>query len=304
MKCELSRIVLEDLGAVRIVGADAVRFLQGQLSNDMLRLGEERSVLAGYHNAQGRTFALMRLVHLGEAELLAVLPRELATPLCQRLAKYVLRAKVTLTDVSADWRISGLAARADLELGEPEATPPDLPAARTGAQRRNAERLYVTVSERPVRWLEIAAHRGEDAGVNGAAREQWRALDIRAALPQVYLATAEQFVAQMLNLDALDAIAFDKGCYSGQDVIARAHYRGRVKRRAQPFRSLAPAELAPGQSGVLGDGRPFTVVDAARLPDGRCEFLAVAPLSPAEETNGATPRLAAEPLERPYPLSD
>ncbi len=304
MKCELSRTALADLGAVRIAGADAVRFLQGQLSNDMLRLGAERSVLAGYHNPQGRALALLRLVQLGEGELLALLPRELAAPLCQRLAKYVLRAKVTLADVSPAWRISGLAAQADLTQGEPADAPADLPAAQRGAQRRSGERLYVTVSERPVRWLEITPRDREAPEVNGAAREQWRALDIRAGLPQVYLATSEQFVAQMLNLDALDAIAFDKGCYSGQEVIARAHYRGRVKRRAQPFRSLAPAQLAPADSGVLADGRAFTVVDAANLPDGRCEFLAVAPLSAAEGTEGASPTLAAEPLEPPYPLPD
>jgi folate-binding protein YgfZ len=102
-------------------------------------------------------------------------------------------------------------------------------------------------------------------------------LDIADGEAQVYAATSEEFVAQMLNLDALDAIAFDKGCYTGQEVIARAHYRGRVKRRLQRFRSRGPVRLAAGESGTLADGRAFKVVDAVQLGDGRCEFLAVAP---------------------------
>ncbi len=120
-----------------------------------------------------------------------------------------------------------------------------------------------------------------------ARREVWRQLDISAGLPQVYGATSEEFVAQMLNLDLVGAIAFDKGCYTGQEVIARAHYRGRVKRRLQRFRTRGPLELAPGDSGELADGRAFKVVEAVRLEDGRCEFLAVAPLPTPE------PELAA-----------
>jgi hypothetical protein len=85
----------------------------------------------------------------------------------------------------------------------------------------------------------------------------------------------------MLNLDALDAIAFDKGCYTGQEVIARAHYRGRVKRRMQRFVSREPCKLSPGDSGQLADGRNFKVVAAAQLDDGRCDFLAVAPMTTA-----------------------
>ena len=116
----------------------------------------------------------------------------------------------------------------------------------------------------------------------------------------------------MLNLDALGAIDFDKGCYTGQEVIARAHYRGRVKRRMQRFVSTAPALLQPADAGVLGDGRPFKVVDAVALDDGRCEFLAVTPLAEdvteratvsAAGAAGATP-LGAQALSLPYRLPE
>ena len=106
-------------------------------------------------------------------------------------------------------------------------------------------------------------------------RAQWRALDIAAGAPQVYSATAGQFVAQMLNLDCIDAVSFTKGCYTGQEVIARAHYRGRVKRRMQRFETLLPAPLAAGDAGQLEDGRGFRVVESAaagrrpqRVPGG------------------------------------
>ena len=103
----------------------------------------------------------------------------------------------------------------------------------------------------------IAGRRGEAAPLfecKVGARDAWRLLDIADGVPQVYAATSEEFVAQMLNLDALGGISFEKGCYTGQEVIARAHYRGRVKRRMQRFLSRGPAKLAVGESGVLRTG--------------------------------------------------
>ncbi len=280
----LQRIELDDLGALRVTGADAVRFLQGQLSNDLGRLGAQRSALAGLHNPQGRTIALLRMVQLAPGDLLALLPRELAAPVASRLAKYVLRAKVKLADESQSWRITGLiaaSARASL-AGYPTIA---------GEQRRLGNIAVICVGDQPARWLLVApaadaqtndspAAAGADESSQSvpAPREVWRQLDINAGMPQVYGSTSEQFVAQMLNLDVIGAIAFDKGCYTGQEVIARAHYRGRVKRRLQRFRSRHRLDLKPGDSGELADGRAFTVVEAVRLEDGRCEFLAVAPV--------------------------
>jgi folate-binding protein YgfZ len=297
----LQKVELDDLGALRIAGADAVRFLQGQLSNDLGRVSAERSVLAGLHNPQGRTIALLRIVQLAPGDLLALLPRELAACVASRLSRYVLRAKVKVTDESSRWHITGLIA--------PSASAPmaAYPGA-AGAQRRLHNAVAVCVGEQPPRWLVIVpapeAGAVDSAAVDDglpqgvcARREVWRQLDIIAGLPQVYGATSEEFVAQMLNLDSVGAIAFDKGCYTGQEVIARAHYRGRVKRRLQRFRSRHPLELKPGDAGQLPDGSAFKVVEAVCLEDGRCEFLAVAPLPTAESELSA----AAQPdamLER------
>jgi folate-binding protein YgfZ len=162
------------------------------------------------------------------------------------------------------------------------------------AQSLSGGTVIVRVGAVPARWL-VLSPAGEPAplaGCDAAVRDVWRLLDIADGEAQVYAATSEEFVAQMLNLDALDAIAFDKGCYTGQEVIARAHYRGRVKRRLQRFVSRGAATLAVGESGTLADGRGFKVVEFVKLADGRGEFLAVAPLvggtTGAAEAAGAT----------------
>lgn len=291
----LQTVGLDDLGVVRFAGADAARFLQGQLSNDIGRVSAERSVLAGFHNPQGRAIALLRIVQIQPNDFLTLLPRELAPTVADRLAKYVLRAKVKVSDDSPGWRITGLIAcergGAEPRLRQTPTASLDAYPAVTGEQRRVDESVVICVGDQPARWLLIAPlpAAGTPAASDGvvphsvpARREVWRQLDIIAGLPQVYGATSEEFVAQMLNLDVLGAIAFDKGCYTGQEVIARAHYRGRVKRRLQRFRSRGPLDLKPGDKGEQADGRAFTVVEAVRLEDGRCEFLAVAPLPTTE----------------------
>jgi folate-binding protein YgfZ len=131
-------------------------------------------------------------------------------------------------------------------------------------------------------------------------------LDVAGGEPQVYAATSEEFIAQMLNLDALGAIAFDKGCYTGQEVIARAHYRGRVKRRMQRFVTHASHQLIPGSAGRLADGRAFKVVDAVKRADGACEFLAVTALAARDEAPAdlATAPIEAQALPLPYSLPE
>jgi len=279
MRTALEGIHLEDAGIVRVSGVDAVKFLQGQLSNDVSKLSAQQSLLAGYHNPQGRTIALLRLVQWNTDDILAVLPRELAAVVTARLAKYVLRAKVKIVDESAQWRIVGL----------------------VGAQAQGDGAVFVRVGDQPPRWLAIspvdaATHAGAESRADGMFplldytpidRATWRRLEVASGQPQVYAATSEEFVAQMLNLDALNAIAFDKGCYTGQEVIARAHYRGRVKRRMQRFVSRQPLQLAPGDAGEFADGRSFKVVSSAPLEDGRCDFLAVTSVVSGSAAGGA-----------------
>ena len=240
-------------GLLRFRGADSVKFLQGQLSNDMSILAADRFMLAGLHNPQGRVLALLRLARIEPDHVVALLPAELAAATLATLRRYVLRAKVAISDESSAAALAALATQ--------------LPAA---------------------------------AAILAPAA---RARDLAAGVPQVYAATSGMFVAQMLNLDCVGAISFTKGCFTGQEIIARAHYRGRMKRRMQRFLSAAPATLAPGQSVLLGDGRTAQIVDAVTVADGCTEFLAVAPL-PADAAVATTAAIdnAGEPGRAGTPL--
>ena len=317
---QVKLLPLESLGALRMRGRDLIAFLQGQLSNDMTQLAAGRSLLAGYHNPQGRVLALMRLFEPAPGEVLALLPRELVASVVTRLRAYILRSKVELADDSPAWRIEGLLAEgADASARSavpaapgvaPPATPlAQLPAA-TAAVARLGETFVLRVGERPARWLSVSAAAGGQgegafARCERALPELWQQHAIENGEPQVYAATSGEFVAQMLNLDVLGAVAFDKGCYTGQEVIARAHFRGRVKRRMQRFRTAEPRQLQPGDTGELPDRRTFRVVDAVRLADGGCEFLAVAALAagaaPDEDRPAPAQALRLNTLQQPLP---
>jgi hypothetical protein len=236
------------LGAIAFRGPDAAKFLQGQLSAEMEKLASGANTYAGLHNPQGRVIALLAVTRHSPEEFLAVLPRELLSPVVARLDKYVLRAKVRIADASEE--VAALVA-------------PD-------AQRALA--------------------------------------DIRAGVPQVYAATSETFVAQMLNLDLLGAIAFDKGCYTGQEVIARAHYRGRVKRRMQRWLNTSGSALKPADAVRGPDGRALAVVRVASPTSGQHgfqqELLAVGNFTPAMEpaTEPAADTSVAVEVSGPLPL--
>jgi folate-binding protein YgfZ len=286
------RVIAElGLGVMRARGADAIAFLQGQLSNDTTRAAGQWQ-LSGYHTPQGRAIALLRLTQLAPDDLLAVMPLELVPLVVARLKRYVLRAKVQLADDSSQWAMRGY-----------PAAPADLP---VGA---------VSLRYGSTRWLVlIPQSAGAPDGPVDGTRRDWVAADIAEGLPQVYVATSEAFVAQMLNLDVTGGIALDKGCYTGQEIIARAHYRGQVKRRMQRFVSEVPGTLIPGQTGKFADGRNFKVVDAVAMEQGRCEFLAVtnppdlgvagSPIEDAELSAAAETQIlvAARQLALPYEL--
>jgi folate-binding protein YgfZ len=285
---------LDDLGALRFEGADTRPFLQGQLSNDLAALRPGMLLRAGLHNPQGRTLALLGLLDTGADALLALLPRALLASVATTLKRYVLRSKVKIHDASAEYALFGLS-----EL--PERSDP------SGASEPGALVLGGYAQDRGLLIVPAAA---AAASAGGLDRSAWQALDIACGLPQIYPATSGQFVAQMLNLDCIGAISFSKGCYTGQEVIARAHYRGRVKRRMQRFLSDAPLQLAAGDSGQLADGRSFRVVEALTRADGRCEFLAVAALEGAAEADDGPERatapaagaIGARSLPLPYAL--
>jgi folate-binding protein YgfZ len=272
------------LGVLAFRGPDAARFLQGQLSADVEKLPAGASTLAGLHNPQGRVIALLAIARTASDELFAVLPAELAGAVTLRLRKYVLRSKVDIADVGDTLRVVGSTARM----------------------------AGFTALAWGTRWMSLVpATRLAEFSLDDISAAHWQSADIAEGLPQVYTATTETFVAQMLNLDLLGAIAFDKGCYTGQEVIARSHYRGRVKRRLQRWFTASSAPLRAGDAVRSTDGRALSIVRAAPGATGQ-EVLAVGPYAPSEDNLAAAESvpsagsgtLVEGPLPLPYRLPD
>jgi len=286
-------IPLAHLGVIAVRGVEARKFLNGQLSQDVLGLPADRVEFAGLHNPQGRMVALLRLVPLGANDVLCVHPRTVLTDMLATLRKFLLRTRATLTDESANWIIEGLADDATL------------PAAVGSARIDGTEISWRHAADGRVMRLRPAS--SDTHASDARTMLDWQLADIAAGLPEITESTRGEFVAQMLNLDVLGGISFTKGCYTGQEVIARAHYRGRVKRRAQRFRitamsssgeTLQPTDalqhastLQPGQKVKLIDGdsaRTAQIVNIARGPQG-IECLAVTGFGPATSESAGSP---------------
>lgn len=274
---------LEHLSVLLVSGPDAKNFLQGQLSADMQALARENIVLASCNSPQGRVQAVVWIVERPEGIAL-LMSRSVVEAVEPRLRRYVLRAKLTIE-------------RDRLWAGVLE----ESIAADANAGGRSHE-LIGELSK--LRWSGLQHPLVLTPNVemaHDAARElRWRSDYLRAGLPQVYAETYERFVAQMLNLDVLDGISFTKGCYTGQEIVARAHYRGAVKRRMFRFRA-ACAPPAPGTRLLAGDQHAGEVVDAVPTVEG-CELLAVVSLPSLHGplTIDATENTALERLALPY----
>ena len=223
---------LSHYGLLQVTGQDAAEFLQGQLTNDIRQVSLSRSQLSAYCNPKGRMLAVVRVIRRGDAFLLQMPVSRLAA-VQSRLRMYVMRADVQLQDVSEDLVRIGLSGEGAAEL-----------------LRQNVESVPVSVSDScdgPVTVIRLpgAKPRFELIAEPGRALEMWRRLgdlpaagpdvwgllDALAGLPEVHEATVEAFVPQMANLDLVGGVSFTKGCYTGQEVVARLHYKGESKRR-------------------------------------------------------------------------
>lgn len=248
----MNRARLSRYGLLSVAGPDARAFLHAQLTNDIEHLPAERAVLAGWCSAKGRLLATFLVVPAPDGFLLQ-LARDLAAPVAKRLSMFVLRSKVKVTDVSEAWQQFGVW---DADFEQPEV-------------RWNGQRATIRVSDR--RYLQLVPA-GEATEEPNADEAQWTLQEIRSGRPLITLATQDQFVPQMVNFEQLGGVDFKKGCYPGQEIVARAQYRGQVKRRMVHAQAPAGVRLEPGQQFNGG-----TVVDVAPAENGS-EVLAVMPI--------------------------
>jgi folate-binding protein YgfZ len=282
---------LTHLGILRFTGPDALSFLQGQVSNDTQRLTDNTALLAAYSSAQGRVVALIYLLPHSSG-VIAILPREILQPAMERMRKFILRAKVRIEDAGDSLVVAG-------HFGA-------MPQSTGGYIEAEGVGVAPVARDQNRHWL-IAAPQKFASAVDTAEAQrienEWRLADIRAGLPQIYGATSEAFVAQMLNLDLLDGISFSKGCYTGQEIIARTQHLGRIKRRMHRL-LLPPGTWSIGQALRLSDGRQGRLTEVIESGGG-IEALAVLTEepSPAADSDAAQIAVHATELPLPYPLA-
>lgn len=285
---------LSHLSLIAVGGADREAFLNGQLTNDVRRIDADRSQLSAWCSPKGRMLALFRVYRRPDT-LWLELPAALRDTTMVRLRMYVLRSKVTLEhldDVFVRLGIAGPAATTALKpplSAVPQrvndvVTSGDVLCVRLPGMDERFE--IVAHPDQAIRlWTELQ----QRATPVGADAWTWR--DIMAGIPAVLPPTADAFIPQMTNLDLLDAVNFEKGCYTGQEIVARLHYRGRLKQRMYRFHLAADALPAPGDPlyGSDQSGQSLgRVVSAAASPDGGYDLLAVTYI---ESVGAATLRL-------------
>jgi folate-binding protein YgfZ len=274
------------LGVLRLEGPDSGSFLQGQLTQDTRPLAEGRTLLAACCTPQGRVVAVLRLRQAGDS-VLAVLPAGLVEPLAARLQRFVMRARVRL---QID---SGLA------VAWTGATDPAAMSA--GAITLDyAPGRAVLVAPRD----EVDSLAGHPPGPPSApdAAAAWWAADIADGLPQVLPASSEAFVPQMLNLDLAGAISFTKGCYTGQEIVARTQNLGRIKRRMARLR-MPEGEVPLPLSALTLEGAKVAEVVMGAPVDGGVEVLAVTSLEAWGRVLVSGDGRTAVPAPLPYEVS-
>lgn len=289
---------LTHLGLIRARGADAVKFLQGQLTNDIAGIGLSQARLAGFCSAKGRLQASFIVWKLADDELLLACAASVLPATLKRLSMFVLRAQCKLSDASGELGLLGaIGANASALIGDAVVW------GKRGVHGGTLVRLPdVDGVPRALLAIDTAAAPPADLPA-----EAWRLLEVRSGIPTIEAATVEQFVPQMLNYELIGGVDFQKGCYPGQEVVARSQYRGTIKRRMFLFECDALA--APGQE-VFHAADPAQpagmVVNAATLPAGGSAALVEVKLAALEggslhlvAAGGAVLRPAALPYAVP-----
>jgi len=256
---------LHDWGLIRASGVDARSFLQGQLTQDVQSVREGQARLAGYCSPKGRLLASFVMLDEGPQDLLLACSADLLSPVLKRLSMYVLRGRCKLTDASLEFALWGLAgqsaAAAALSLAPWQSR-------RDGPLRVLRLPDATVDGQRVLRALLLQEAGAAPPAPPALAPAAWAALEARSGVARITAATQERFVPQMINLELVGGVSFQKGCYPGQEIVARSQYRGTLKRRAFLLEGHTP--MAPGQEVYASDdaGQPAGMVVLAGSLDG------------------------------------
>lgn len=304
---------LSNYGVLRVSGSDANTFLQGQLTNDIRVVGETSSTLSALCSPKGRVLANFRILQK-DTDYLLIMPIEQVAIVLKRLRLFVLMSKVTLEDASNEYSHLGIAGpQCEQVLAKAFSLTPlpvnhvvqidEVLIVRVPGVIPRYE-LHGTSADLMPIWSML---RAKTIPVGTALWQLW---NIRAGFPTIFPSTADSFVPQMINYQLIDGVSFKKGCYTGQEIVARMQYLGKLKRRMYRARILSDSEPQVGQdlyseqsTSGQGSGK---LVNVARAGDDCYEVLAVVEISSIKQ---GTIRLGdqtgpeLEFLDLPYPFA-
>ena len=294
--------LLPHLGVIRVEGEEAAKFLHGQLTQDFALLGLSEARLAAFCSAKGRMLASFVGFKRSQNEVLLVCGKDILASTLKRMSMFVLRAKVKLSDASEAYALRGLAGETLTQFGELAG------AAWTKREIGAASLVVLYPADGVSRALWVAPV--DEPAPRGSSLEigDWLYGEVRSGIASVSAATVEVFVPQMLNYESVGGVNFNKGCYPGQEVVARSQFRGTLKRRALLAHSDAPMSVGAEVFQAGDPSQPCaTVVQVARAPSGGFDAIVsgqVAALQSAPWHVGSAsgPSLQLQPM--PYPLLD
>jgi folate-binding protein YgfZ len=254
---------LTHLGVIKVEGEDAAKFLHGQLTQDFSLLGMAEARLAAFCSAKGRMQASFIGFKNSPAEILLICPIDVLAPAMKRLSMFVMRAKAKFSDVSAEMSVYGLAGLAINKI----ATPAGSAWTKADIDASTLVHLYPADGVARALWVgpsTQAAPQGESL-----SEDLWAWGEVRSGIALITAPIVEAFVPQMLNYESVGGVNFKKGCYPGQEVVARSQFRGTLKRRAYLAHSEAPMAAGDEVFQAADEGQPCGIVaQAAASPLG------------------------------------
>ncbi|WP_404361371.1 YgfZ/GcvT domain-containing protein [Methylotuvimicrobium sp. KM1] len=267
-----------DLAVLKVTGKDAARFLQGQVTCNINELTEKTCSFGAFCNVKGRVIANF-LVLKSNDDFLLILPTELLDSITEKLRKYILRADVQLIDSRDEYCLVGINKSSSDSFSfspvpEHELHMVSEPFRLLKLPSSRSRYLAVVPAEQAIELWSLLT---QEQSYHASNPEQWRLFDIEDKIPWVDKETSEEFIPQMLNLDQLGGISFTKGCYTGQEIVARTHYLGKTKRMLFLAESDA-AEVPPPKTAILdGSGQIIGKVLRAQKERNTIKLLAVLP---------------------------
>lgn len=291
---------LAQLGVIRVEGAEAAQFLHRQLTQDFSSLGLSEARLAAFCSAKGRMLASFYGFKRSDSEILLLCSRDILPATLKNLSRFVLRAKVSLKDASGDFALFGLAGAAAL------AVTGGTHAAWSKLDIGNASVVCLYPADGVPRALWLAPISDQAPAGPVLSLSDWSWTEVRSGIATITTPVVEAFVPQMLNYESVGGVNFKKGCYPGQEVVARSQFRGTLKRRA--FAAHADAAMKAGDE-VFQDADPSQpcgmVAQAAESPDGGYDAIVSMQIAAAESGGlhlGAIDGPALVVTAPPYPL--